>query len=229
MTPRIAIIGNGPSRELYDVAAREYDVVIGTNFPAHKVDFSAFVDCYAARNFRKGASHHHRLGEFKILLGQRAWNLLHNIKDVPGGSSTVAEWLMDEGHVEDIISYPDYMTGSDDSQRFMTSGHLAFMWATNNYISTDIDIYGCDSLFIGNQLVSHTQQELSGKPLNRVVLNEPTAAVKVWVDYWEFLLNDQQYDKVTFIGYDDDPDLILKHGNANVRRIKRPTQVLSPS
>ena len=226
MTPRIAIIGNGPSRELYDVAGREYDVVIGTNFPAHKVDYSAFVDCFAARNFRKGASHHNRLGEFKLLLGQRAWNLLHNIKDVPGGTSTLAEWLMDSGHVEDIVTYPDYVLGTDDSQRFMTSGHLAFMWATDNYRDADIDIYGCDSLFIGNQLVSHTQQELSGKPLNRVVLDEPTDAVKVWADYWEFLLNDQTYNKVTFIGYADDPDLIVKHGDVNVERFEKPTAVL---
>ena len=220
---RIAIIGNGPSRELYDVANREYDIVIGTNYPAHKVDYSAFVDCFAAKYLRKGADQHHRLEEFKLLLGQRAWNLLKGIKDVPGGSSTLSDWLMNEGYVEDIITYPAKFVGDDDSQRFMSSGHLAFLWATDTYPNADIDIYGCDSLFIGNQLVSHTQEALQDRKMNRIVLDEPTKTARIWADYWEYLLNDQVYDKATFIGYVDDPDLIVTHGDINVERFERPT------
>lgn len=201
---KIAIIGNGPSREIYKRLHSCYDVVIGCNYPDVPVQYSAMVDAHAAKYVRKKAMMHHRLKEFKLILGARCINSLGSFKDVPGGSQTLAEWLCSEGHVKDIVTYPEEFCGEGDSQKYFSSGHMAFFWATENYPNASIDMFGFDSLFTGDHGVTLSREILRDGLAKERSLQEANSTVTVWEENWELLLNEQYYNSVAFHGYEGD-------------------------
>lgn len=202
---KIAIIGNGPSREIYDRIDTQYDIVIGCNYPHHKVDYAVMVDAYAAKYLRKGASKHDELGKYKIVLGERAIAMLEGIKEVPGGTRSMAQWLLDDKYVTDIVPYPERFKGAQDSQKFLSSGHVAFMWATSEWPDAEIDMFGFDSLFVGDEALSHTREDLAGAEMpERIRRSGMTKCVQVWIEYWEELFYVNTFKQVTFWGYTGD-------------------------
>ena len=217
---KIAILGNGPSRKLFDKQdSSKYDAVIGCNYVHVDVDYTVIVDAYAARRLRFKQDKHHLLGRTRLVLGERCVLNLEAVKDVPAGSRSMADMLAQDGFLEDIIQYPDRFKGEDDSQRFLSSGHAAFLWTKEQFPNSEFDFFGFDSLFTGDEAASHTRKEMGdlyAKERN-TTRTKPTGCVAVWAEYWEELFNDEDYSKAVFHGYEGDGWFLEK----DIDRIER--------
>jgi hypothetical protein len=201
---KIAIVGNGPSRDIHKRLHACYDIVIGCNYPDVPVDYSAMVDGYAAVRMRAKAEMNHRLGDFKLILSARCINSLGSFKATPGASMRMNEWIMETGYVEAVITYPEEYTKGEDGQKHFSSGHMAFYWATGEHPGASIDLFGLDSLFTGNHGVTLTRELIrDGKAMERKVF-ETNVTVDKWMEYWEILLEKQCYTTATFHGYEGD-------------------------
>ena len=213
---RIALIGNGPSRYLAETF--EGDLKIGCNYPHLEVDYSMFVDAFAAKFLRKGAKHHNRLGEFKILLGERAMNGLSRIKHVPGSTRTLYEGLKEEGHVHDVLMYPKEFLTPD--QKYLSSGHAAFLWAAKTHPDAEFHVYGMDSVFTGDHLATYSNsdvREWDPPHLERKVMPERREMANVWIEYWLKAFRHATYKSITFHGIEGDPSPPFADDKYNIK------------
>lgn len=219
----IAIIGNGPSREIYERYGdpEQYDTVIGCNYPGVDVEFSVFADAYAAKYMRKGAKQHDRYGDFKLVLGERAANNLTSIKFVPGSPKTMLDGFVSDGMLEDIVDYPESFK---DNQRYLSSGHLAFLWATSRWPYCHIHMFGFDSLFTGDHLATYSNRDVrewEDPYLARAKLDQPRDVALTWQDNWIQVFEMSKYGKVEFYGYEADPELPFESSQVSAVYIPR--------
>lgn len=203
---RIAIIGNGPSRKLYDISQAsdyvEYDVKIGCNFskPSHKVDYRVFADAFAAKRMRPEEDYHNELKNYRLILGERALSSLEQFKARPGDKITLASYILDSGQVESVVRYPEAFRSN---QSLFSAGHIAFYWATEKYPDSDFDFFGFDSIFTDDyrsswsNLLREEPVNVNGKPT--FPPGEPT-----WMTFWQHLFDTQNFRSVVIHGYRTD-------------------------
>ena len=223
---RIAIIGDGPSRELYDPESGVYDLIIGCNYPHVPVHYSVFVDAYAAKWMRIGAREHYRLKEFRLLMGERCVNNLKNIKAQPASTDSMSERWIADGTIVDVIEYPEEFRGDD--QHYFSSGHAAFFWAINKYPDAEIILYGFDSVFTGDHLATHSNVDVRewGEQayLVRKVRDEPRDCARVWAEMWQTMIYRYAHDNdfISFVGYEGDPPLPFDNTLKDIHAILLP-------
>ena len=117
----------------------------------------------------------------------------------------MAKMLKDDGHVEDVVIYIDRFRGDRDSQRFVSSGHAAFIWAKERWPDAEFDMFGFDSMFTGNEALSYTRKEMGDAyAASRKKQDDPTGCVAVWIKYWKELFSDGDHSKITFWGFEGD-------------------------
>lgn len=219
MATDIAIIGNGPSRDIYKefCGSSHYDVVVGCNYPDPdiKVDYSSFVDAYACRLMRKGALHESRRGEFKLILGERCVGGLKRVKATPASIDSLYEAYEAEGLIQEIVQYPLCFR---KDQRYLSSGHLAYYWAaTQGYKDINIHVFGHDSLFTGDHLSSYSNIDVRDygdkAHIDRNILDRPRKSCTIWWDNWELMWKHYLPEdaRVFFYGIIGDPPLPFKH------------------
>lgn len=186
----ILIIGNGPSRELlYSRDLSFYDVKIGCNIPPEdiKVDYSCFVDARAARTLRWSESNHNLLGNFKLVFGPRCSHNLALAKHRPGSEMNMLEGFKLEGHLEKEMLLIE--TGMD--QHYFSSGHLACLFAFEEYPNSHIHLFGFDSLFTNTtQTYSRYSIRKQQKPekFERTFSENPSKTVQGWIWLWDKLI-----------------------------------------
>lgn len=118
-----AVLGNGPSRDLYDHSA---DVVIGCNIPGEGFSVDATVICDP----------------------EVVWLLKNNPELVwcPLVVTAPAYEKMKELRIVDQFEILDVLRVRD----WYTSGHYAAYYLTNIISCKTIDVWGCDSYFVND-------------------------------------------------------------------------------
>lgn len=126
-----AVLGNGPSRDLYDYSA---DVVIGCNIPGEGYSLDATV----------------------ILDVEVVWILKNNpeLLNCPAIVSTAAYEKIKELRLVNDIHVMEVLPRTFD---WHNSAHYAALFLTNVIECGTIDLWGCDSYFT-NDRASHTDQ-----------------------------------------------------------------------
>ena len=166
-------------------------------------------DSYAARLLRKQARHHSRLGEFRLILSDRAYRGLKSCKDQPAGTQTCLDYFLAEDIIEDRVEYPRIF---QENQKFFNSGHLAFMWASRKWPKSEFHMFGFDSIFTGEHRLTYSNvdvREYSSYTPEREVLEEMRPSTENWINNWNVLFDMERdnYSKVVFHGYEGDKDL----------------------
>lgn len=205
---KIAIIGNGPSRHLYEPEG--FDKALGCNLPyaGHEVDYVICVDAKAiALAYRRSdrGPGYKRLenGDFQLVIGPRAAHGIRNkvdqaFKADPGGDETVYEDLTAKKYIYKEIGL--WHDADVIRQRFFSAGHLAFAFANNEWGEEGIEevhLFGFDSLFTG------TQDSFSDQLRNEAVTkirrgrarfskDSPVNTVGEWYNVWERILNSER-------------------------------------
>lgn len=214
---KIAIIGNGPSRELY--APDNYDVVVGCNLPPEGVhiDYCAIADAKCIMlAYRQDARWHDRLKEYKLVIGPRCAHGIKGCKIKPGDPLTIYQFLKENDHIhQEIPLWPD---ANNIGQRYFSTGHLAFAFVNNEWENAEIHLYGFDSLFTGHQesltdiiYSKPVTKRPKGDKYNR---NSPVNTVGEWYRVWEKLLDSprNKASKIYIHGYKGDiNDYFKKH------------------
>lgn len=220
----VVILGNGKSVELYDATMYHEDTtVIGCNVPPEgiKLDFVCAVDAYAVSHaYRCNAPYHRRLQEgWKLVLGPRACGGLKGVKHVPGGKETLFDGLKREGHVHRKMDlFKDVLT---IGQRYFSTGHLAFMFACDEYPNANIHFYGFDSFFTGSS-VSHSLELLrNGKPLDKrgsrgASIEKPDPTVDSWFWLWQRVFESDLNTSRTINIHGYEGDCALDHIYENI-------------
>ena len=215
---KIAILGNGVSRKLYN-EEENYDKVLGCNLPPKGIhlDYVCCVDAKAVGlAYRTNAPHYNRLRDedFKLVLGSRARHGLTKSKAVPGGTENLKEYLKRKGYIYKIIEL--LQDAREIGQRYFSAGHLAFAFACEEWPDSDIHLYGFDSLFTGHQ-GSHSQylrNPETDEPVERYrkkhTNKTPHATVGSWYWIWERLINSDRNTakSINIHTYQDDPPLL---------------------
>lgn len=210
----IAIIGNGPSRKHFLRFDKHlWNARVGCNFPEFDVDYSVYVDTSSVRLLRPQALQHHRLGSFKVVLGERAYEGLKTCKEKPGGKRTCLEWLLDEGVVEERVEYYSLI----QDQRYFSSGHLAFLWASSRYPEANFHLFGFDSVLNGDGNTSTSNIEVRQFESESYTPNsaEASRAVEYWIKNWQRLFEITNFKEVIFYGGESLPDF----GEKNVKAV----------
>lgn len=213
---QIVILGNGPSIELFK--ERPVDVpILGCNYAINRVDcdYLFFVDAYAAKHLRKDADYHWvaeaaKKGQVKLIFGERAMKGLASIKRVPADPMSMAEDLLNEGIVDQVVEYPEFFR---EDQELFSSGHLAFYWATKMFKDADIHMFGFDAVFTGESRHTWSREDLQdGSAPGKLVMAEAKKITKkgkpedyVWRAQWEYLFNNTEFNSATFYGYKEYP------------------------
>jgi hypothetical protein len=120
----VAVLCNGPSRELYHNANKKYTQVLGCNIPWCNVDATVILDNEIAKHLAIRPE----LIKYKIYFGRRVWMYVDEIKKRP----------LFLKYFADLVD-PEYP--------YCSSGHMAVQILINQG-EKEIDIYGCDSYFI---------------------------------------------------------------------------------
>lgn len=195
---KIAIIGNGPSRSLYD-EKDNFDKVIGCNLPPEniKIDYVSCVDAKAVGlSYRPTEdTFYHRLRDegFKLILGNRARHGLGQSKCKPGDVKTTYEYLKENGHVYKV--YELFSDAKSIGQRYFSAGHQAFIFANDEWPESEIHMFGFDSFFTGNQsthsVIIHNRMFSDTIPRfkKKASIKEPVATVGSWYWLWEKVWN----------------------------------------
>lgn len=220
---KIAILGNGRSRDLYKPDG--YNVVLGCNMPSeeHKVDYSVLVDakavCLAFR--RTGGKAYKKLvnKDYKLVLGPRAAHGSTKTKADPASSDSVYQDLLENEFIyKEIPLWPD---AKDIGQRYFSAGHLAFAFANMEWKNANIHMFGFDSFFTGYQ-ASYTDSlrgqavtQLKRKRNDTYNKDNPVNTVGEWYAVWEKILNSNRctYKSITIHGFEGDEigDFFKKH------------------
>lgn len=212
---KVAIIGNGPCRELYNESLG-FDKVVGTNLPPEniKIDYVACADAKAVGLMYRPweGPHYHRLknNEFQLVLGTRANHGLKTSKSEPGGVLTTQEFLKKNNHIYKVIEL--FPSAKEIGQRYFSSGHYAFLFANEEWPNSDIHMFGFDSFFTGNNETHSVKihkpehngeiKRKGGKHNN----NSPINTVGSWYWVWERLFNSDKNKaaSINIHGYKDD-------------------------
>lgn len=208
---KLAIIGNGPSRSLFE-GSGDYDYVIGCNYVPYDVDYSVYVDAYAARLMREGQKFHDRIGSSMLVFGERCAEGLRRIKARPASTDTLFQYFVsrdvvycDEGRHD--IAYPSVFRRD---QRYLSSGHLAFLFACKEFMNPTIHLFGFDSVLTGDHLASFSNRDIREWPnphTERKVLDKPRVESLVWQENWNLMFDHCAFEGAYFHGYKEDSEL----------------------
>lgn len=132
--PKVAILGNGPSRSLYQGG---YEYVIGCNVPFTKVDCTIIYDLEVAKLWQDI----YELIKCPAYFSSYAWNNL---------DSKFKEYLVSKNY---YLGNVIYRLGDK-----FTSGHVAAQVAIDKGYD-ELDLYGFDSYFVDN-VDSYTREFL---------------------------------------------------------------------
>jgi hypothetical protein len=167
---RVAILGNGPSRNSYLEHKGEYDFVIGCNIPWTEVDMTVILDVDVAqemiRHYQNGNPN---LVTCPIKFGWFAWDWLQSCRK--------------DRHWRHLF------TGFIKPKHRESSGHIAAQVAIEKG-ATEIDLYGIDSWF-EETVESHTHSIVKDT-------NADIKTVPDWRDNWNKFIRANPEVKVEF-------------------------------
>lgn len=211
----IHIIGNGRSRSLFkNEDANDNDLIIGCNLPSENIkhDYIAAVDSSAITNLYRPVtgSHHHYLTEkkFKFILGPRCVKGLSVVKARAGDNVTLLEYLKNGDYVECVIDNTSLIEQAQIGQRYFSSGHLGFQYASNYHRGEIIHLYGFDSLFTGfhdSYTADYIYRTDSSRLKSKYNPEEPSNTAISWYVIWHKLMHYylDNYMKVYIHGPED--------------------------
>ena len=137
----VAVLGNGPSRKVYETSTTSYDLIIGCNIPWTTVDETVILDEDIINLMMKN----HDLIKVPIWFGKRAWHYLESCRKDRYFTHLFKGWI--------------------EHKDKYSSGHWAVIKAIESG-ATKIDVYGMDSYWedtvesITHQIVPNTNADV---------------------------------------------------------------------
>lgn len=219
---KVAIIGNGPSYEIFEKTKEKYDLVVGCNVPPldwNIFDFSVIADEKAlikAIREQKSWKYH------KYVLGERAVKANDVAKFYAGGEEGLYDGLKKEGALKGTVETPKNFQDLYRRTGYFSSGHLAFKYVCEKYNPYQIDLYGFDSIFTDKQstysdfiMGAATTAEEALNPKNKRHISPP-----VWYHIWDYILHENpivdKNTKVRFLTYEGDTPTVWDMFKENV-------------
>jgi hypothetical protein len=216
----IAIIGNGPSRNLFNPDSALYDRVIACNYADVFADDRVFVDAFAARFMRPGQKYDHYVRNDELMwFGERCWNYLGEVSSHPGGRESLAEYF-------ELLGYKkfDYPAPFRKNQRFFNCGHAAFYIASTFYAdkTSSIHLFGFDSIFTGDHYASHSNVDLRGADASTLEQTQESEDAKYWYQNWVTLFETfKNIEGIHFYGHTKDPHFSFEDSRVQIHEIRR--------
>jgi len=209
---KIAIVGNGPSRANFIAIQDEFewDDVIGINvYDEALVGVQTVVcaDSLAVMMYRNYPLRN-RLDDIRFVMSRRAHNGCSTFKNRPASPDTFKDFLDASDLLEAVVECPEEFA-LDDKQRYLSSGHLAYLYASDKYPDSEIHMFGFDSVFTGDSSATYSNRDIKNYDdpnITRSEVSEKTDFTKVWEEYWIICLSDRfnTFKSVTFYGIDGD-------------------------
>lgn len=196
----LVVIGNGPSRKLYEPSTL-YDRVVACNFADVECDIRVFMDAFAARFMRPREKYHHWLErDEEIWYGERCANFLRAVSAHPGGKQNLADYFFERGH--HTLLYPEEFR---EKQNYFNSGQAGFHIGCTQYKPFNVYLFGFDSLFTGDHRASYTNIDLRSVGESSLEINnEKSESAISWHRNWEKLFKRHtQPEGIYFYGYSE--------------------------